>query len=113
PPAARRGRPGGTRLPGCSSAGAIIGTGKRLGPDHIGVSRVGRKHLMPGRLAPNPRPVDTDLRHFSHLLGQPPIRGDKRGWPRPLVNRPSGAVYGATPPSLRTVLRRTIPAPAP
>ena len=55
--------------------GAITGTGKRLGPDHIGVLRAGRKDLMPGALAPNPRPVDTDPLHCFHLLGQPPISG--------------------------------------
>src|SRR6516165_10281812 len=42
---------------------------------------------MPGALAPDPRPVDTDLLHFSHLLGQPPIP-QGRGRPT-LGSRPS------------------------
>jgi hypothetical protein len=62
-------------LPGCSSAGVITGTGKRLGSDHIGVPRAGRKGLMPGALASDPRPVDTDPLRCFHLLGQPPISG--------------------------------------
>ncbi len=37
---------------------------------------------MPGALAPDPRSVDTDLLHFSHLLGQPPIPWG-RGRPTP------------------------------
>jgi hypothetical protein len=52
---------------------------------------------MPGALAPNPRPVDTDLLHFSHLLGQPPIPWG-RGRPAPsLGNRPSGGRLRADP----------------
>jgi hypothetical protein len=47
------------------------GTCNRLGPDHIGVSRAGRKDLMPGTPAPNPRPVETDPLHCSHLLSSP------------------------------------------
>src|SRR5712691_12184048 len=39
---------------------------------------------MPGALAPDPRSVDTDLLHFSHLLGQPPIPwGRERPTPPP------------------------------
>ena len=67
-------------------AGFLTGTGKRLGADHIGVPRAGRKDLMPGALASNPRPVDTDPLHCFHLLGQPPIFGAQQAapgsWPR-------------------------------
>jgi hypothetical protein len=45
---------------------------------HIGVLRAGRKDLMPGALAPNPRPVDTDPLHCFHLLGQPPTAGPNK-----------------------------------
>ena len=62
------------------SAG-MAGAGERLGPDDIGVSRVGRKSLTPGALAPSPRPLDTGLFHC-HLLGQSSCPGPAAGAPR-------------------------------
>ena len=59
-PAGVTGRP----LPGSACAG------ERLGPDHVGVSWVGRKFLAPRGLALAPRSVDTDALHLS---SPPPI----------------------------------------
>jgi len=61
-------------LPGCRPADGITGTGKRLGPDHVWVPRVGRKDVMPGVLAPDHVPVDTDARHCL-LLASRHVRG--------------------------------------
>ena len=45
------------------------------------VPRAGRKVLMPGALAPNPRPLDTDPLHCFRLLGQPPVSGTPASTP--------------------------------
>jgi hypothetical protein len=50
------------------------GTGERLGPDHIWVSRIVRQVISPGALVPDPRLVDADALHC-HLLGQLPRPG--------------------------------------
>src|SRR5215471_16553247 len=47
---------------------------------------------MPGTLTPGPGPVDTDLRHFPHLLASHPSRRDEGG--QPWGAGPPGAVYG-------------------
>jgi hypothetical protein len=57
------------------------GTGERLGPDHIWVSRIVRQVISPGALVPDPRLVDADALHC-HLLGQLPRPG-------PLTRSPS------------------------
>ena len=82
PPASAGGGTGdGDSMAGYPLAG-LAGAGERLGPDDIGVSRVGRKGLTPGAFAPSPWLVDTDLFHC-HLLGH--VRARPRGGARPCL----------------------------
>src|SRR5215471_12067336 len=87
--AAGHGQPARIRAPGNCGATAghlsagLSAAGERLGPDDIWVSRIGWKDLMPGVLAPGPRPLDTDLL-YCYLFGRPPcpgpVVGPGRGW---------------------------------
>ena len=56
---------------------ATGGAAECLGPDHIWVSRAGRKDLKPGSLAPGSWPLYSDVLH-GHLLGRSPYMGP--GW---------------------------------
>ena len=77
---------------GCCGGGGMASPGKCLGPDYVGIARVGREDLMPGALAPGPRPARapgprpalTDLLHcFS--FPRPPIPvGADGGQPDPV-----------------------------
>jgi len=85
PTCAVHARAGGQALPSCTGAWSsrrlgTAGPGERLGADDIGVSRVGRKCLTPGALAPSPRLLDTDSFHC-HLLGH--VRARPPGGARP------------------------------
>jgi hypothetical protein len=85
PTCAVHARAGGQALPSCTGAWSsrrpgTAGPGERLGADDIGVSRVGRKCLTPGALAPSPRLLHTDSFHC-HLLGH--VRARPRGGARP------------------------------
>jgi hypothetical protein len=53
-----------------------LGTGQRLGPDHVWVPWVERKDLIPGALAPRPVPLHPNL---LHRLSSPQLAS---GYPR-------------------------------
>ena len=100
PTCAVHARAGGQALPSCTGAWSsrrlgTAGPGERLGADDIGVSRVGRKCLTPGALAPSPRLLDTDSFHC-HLLGHVRAPAAGRG-PALLADRSRGR-YDSAPP---------------
>src|SRR5215470_14180202 len=102
PSARRLSGPWARRLLGCPSAGAIIGTGERLGSDHVGVPWVGREDLRPAVLAPRPRPVDTDLRHGVSSPRRPPhpvgpVAGSPALMARLFGNGTDARLRGASP----------------
>jgi len=64
----------------------MLSSGEGFGPDHVGVSEIGRQDLKPGAIVPDPGPVDADAVHC-HLLAGRSVRGPiddgsgfLRGW---------------------------------
>jgi hypothetical protein len=83
-----------------SLAGLVLarpgGAGKRLDPDDVRVSRVGRKDLAPGALAPGPVPVDADALHCQ-LLNHSPCAGSGQALAGAAHGRSRGAGGGSAP----------------